>query len=221
MIFFKLLIVLCPWRIKRFLLNKFFDFELSESAFIGFSWVFPKKLIMNDFARIGHFNVFVHLDLVRMGSSSIIERKNWITGFSSFSDSSHFQHQKDRLPVLIIGKESAITKNHHLDCTNSILIGEFVTIAGYQSQLLTHSIDLFESRQDSCPIEIGDYSFVGTNVVILGGAKLPAYSILGAKSLLNKKFDVEWNLYAGNPARLIKPISKDAKYFKREEGFVW
>ena len=111
-------------------------------------------------------------------------------------------------------------QNHHIDCTNIITIGNFSTVAGYQSQLLTHSIDVMESRQHSAPISIGDYTFVGTNVVILGGASLPAFSVLGAKSLLNKSFTEQYTLYGGVPAKAIAPIDKQAKYFNRHEGFV-
>ena len=49
------------------------------------------------------------------------------------------------------------TKYHHFDCTSNIHIGKFTTIAGYHSQFLTHSIDLYENRQDSNSILIGDY----------------------------------------------------------------
>jgi acetyltransferase-like isoleucine patch superfamily enzyme len=116
---------------------------------------------------------------------------------------------------------AAITKHHHIDCTSPVTIGKFTTIAGYYSQLLTHSIDIFESRQDSHPISIGDYCFVSTNVVILGGAQLPDYSVLGAKSLLNKKHNQPYALYAGQPAVFVKTIDKEAKYFTRTEPFVY
>ena len=143
-----------------------------------------------------------------------------MNGFPS-GDTRHFKHQTDRRPRLEIGEHSAITKDHHLDCTSEIVIGSFTTIAGYGSQLLTHSIDIEANRQDSKPIHIGNYCFVGTDCTILGGAKLPDYSVLGAKSLLNKGFEETYKLYAGVPAREVKELSKDSGYLKREEGFVW
>jgi acetyltransferase-like isoleucine patch superfamily enzyme len=80
-------------------------------------------------------------------------------------------------------EHSAITKKIIiLICTNVITIGKFVTVAGYSSQLLTHSINIELNIQDSHPISIGDYRFVGTASTILG-AILPAYSVLGSKSL--------------------------------------
>jgi acetyltransferase-like isoleucine patch superfamily enzyme len=120
-----------------------------------------------------------------------------------------------------MGECSAITKNHHIDCTNLIQIGRFTTVAGYQTQLLTHSIDILKSCQDSAPILIGDYTFIGTNATILGGAILPDYSVLGAKSLLNKPYSQKWMLYGGVPAKPLRELPKDAKYFHRTDGFIY
>lgn len=172
-------------------------------------------------SHIDHLTVAVNLDSIEMGKQSTIGRGNWITGFPTKTASPHFHHQPNRSAELILGESAAITKYHHLDCTNRIRIGSFATIAGYRSQILTHSIDVIENRQDSHPIEIGDYSFVGTNVVILGGSKLPSRSVLGAKSLLNKVYEDEWTLYGGVPARPLQAIPKSASYFSREDGFVY
>ncbi|MVM32530.1 acyltransferase [Spirosoma sp. HMF4905] len=217
----KLLILILPWRLKRYFLNKLFKYEIHPKANIGLAWVYPKKLIMDEGSIIDHFTVAIHLNKIEIGKDAIIGRSNWITGFPKGTDSKHFKHQSDRSPELLLGDFSAITKRHHIDCTNTIKIGRFVTIAGYQSQLLTHSINLTENYQDSAPINIGDYAFVGTNSVILGGSTLPSYSVLGAKSLLNKVFTTEWTLYAGVPASPIKDIPKNAKYFTRTEGFIY
>lgn len=217
----KLIICVLPWKLKRFCLIKIFNFEIDKTARIGFSWIYPTKLIMKKYASINHLSVAIHLDTIEIKECSSIGRGNWITGFSTISKSKHFAHQKgERSASLIIGIHSAITKNHHLDCTSQIFIGNFSTIAGYDSQLLTHSINIIKGIQDSSPIIIGDYCFIGTNCTILGGANLPSYSVLGAKSLLNKKYSQTHNLYGGVPAILIKSISKDAKYFNREIGFV-
>jgi len=221
MLFLKTIIVVLPWPLKRFILVRIFKYEIHPSAKIGLSWIYPKKLIMCANSQIGHFNVAVHLDLVSIGKQSTIARGNWITGFPSNTDSRHFMHQKDRESNLIIGEHSAITKKHHIDCTNLIEIGNFVTIAGYSSQLLTHSVNIELNIQDSKPISIGDYCFVGTSSTILGGANLPSFSVLGANSLLNKSFSIQYRLYGGNPAAEIKELAKDSKYFNREVGFVY
>lgn len=216
----QLFICVMPMALKRPLLKTFFKYDIHKTAYIGLSWIFPKKLVMGANSSIGHFNTAVHLDEIIMEDEIFIGRGNWITGFTSGTNSKHFKHQPSRKSTLYIGAHSSITKNHHIDCTSPIIIGKYVTIAGYSSQFITHSINVYDNRQDSRPITIGDYCFVGTNVVVLGGANLPAYSVLGAKALLNKSFTDEWKLYGGNPAKLITDIGKDAKYFNRKTGFV-
>ena len=179
----KLLTLLLPWPLRRQALIKWFGFEIHPTAHIGLSWIFPKRLVMKENCKIDHLTVAIHLDYIQMGANSLIGRGNWITGYPTHTDSKHFHHQTERKAELIIGESTSITKNHHLDCTNLINIGSFSTIAGYNSQFLTHSISILHNRQDSSPITIGDYTFIGTNVVILGGSVLPSYSILGAKQM--------------------------------------
>lgn len=213
--------MLLPWSLRRIFLNRIFKFNIHPSAKINLSWIFPKMLIMQEGSIIDHFNIAIHLDEIKMEKNSFIGRGNWITGFSTYKKSNHFIHQASRKSSLFLDESASVTKNHHFDCTSPITIGRFTTIAGYNSQLLTHSIDLIENRQDSHPISIGDFVFVGTNVVILGDATLPSYSVLGAKSLLNKSFVQPYTLYGGVPAKPLKVIQESAKYFNRTEGFIY
>lgn len=216
-----LFVILLPWFLKKKVLRSFYKYEIHDKSYIGIAYVFPKKLEMEEGAVIGHLNVAINLDYMYLGKNATIGRNNWITGFPTGTDSKHFAHQRDRRSELILGEESAITKKHHIDCTNSIIIGKYVTIAGYSSQLLTHSIDIYEGRQNSKSIFIGDYCFISTSVIILGGSSLPSYSVLGAGSILNKSFEKKYSLYAGTPAKLVKPLPIEAKYFTREKGFVY
>lgn len=216
----KLFSFFLPWRLRRLALQKWFGYQIHPTAKIGLAWIFPQRLYMEAETRIDHFSVAIHLTEIKMESGSTIGRSNWITGFPVGTSSAHFRHQPDRKPTLLLKKYAAVTKKHHLDCTNSIEIGAFSTVAGYDSQFLTHSINVMDNRQDSAPIRIGDYTFVGTNVVVLGGAVLPDYCVLGAKSLLNKAHEEKWKLYGGVPARPLSNLPADAKYFTREKGYV-
>lgn len=215
----KFLILLFPWRLKRWLLQRCYGYVIDRSARIGLAWVYPKHLRLGKETRIDHFTVVIHLDTVELGEYSIIGRSNWITGHPGRSER-HFAHQKDRRPQLILAEHSAITKRHYLDCTHEIKIGRFTTIAGHHSEFLTHSIDIPAGRQDSKPIEIGDYCFIGTHCIVLGGARLPSQSVLAAGAVLTKAFDTSFSLYGGVPARFVKQISKEAQYFHRTMGFV-
>ena len=216
----RLLSLLLPWPLRRRWLAWRFGYALAPTARIGLAWVFPERLEMGPGASIGHLTVVKGLTRLALGERSSIGRGCWITGFPR-GESRHFAHQPERVPELVIGRESAVTNRHLLDCTASVSIGDFSTFAGFSSQVLTHSIDLAESRQSSRPVRIGHHCFVGTNSVILGGAELPDHSVLGAKSLLNKAFAETHTLYAGVPAAPVKTLPAEWKYFTRAEGFVY
>lgn len=211
--------MLLPWSMRRLFLEKQFGFTLHPTSRIGLAWVFPKRLIMEAHTSIGHLTICKNIALLHLREHSLIGRGNWITGFP-LGPSPHFASETERRPELIVGEHSAITHRHLIDCTNSITIGKFTTMAGFQSQMLTHSIDIEHSRQASKPIRIGDYCFVGTNCVLLGGSVLPDFCVLGAKSLLNKAFAETHQLYGGVPARQLQALPADYAYFNRATGFV-
>jgi acetyltransferase-like isoleucine patch superfamily enzyme len=215
-----ILIVLFPWKIKRYLYIKIFKYKIHKNSYIGYSILHPKKLELDENARIGHLNFCKNIDLLKINKNGILENLNWITGCPSDNKES-YSYKVDRYPALIIGEESAITSKHTIDCTDTIEIGKFTTIAGNKSELLTHSINPYTNRQECNKIKIGDYNFIGTRCVILGNVTTANYSIFGALSLLNKMYNDEVCLYGGVPSKKIKELSLDEiKYFTRVEGKV-
>ena len=210
---------LLPWPLRRRLLEICFGYQIHPTAQIGLAWVRPRRLIMEEGTVIGALTVCKNLDLVHLKAHSRIGRGNWITGFPPGHDR-HFAHEPERRPELILGEHSAMTNRHIIDCTARVTVGRFATFAGFNSQILTHSIDLEKSRQSSAPVTIGDYCFVGTNCVLLGGAHLPNYSVLAASSMLHKPLADEYALYSGNPARFVQELPEDFAYFQRTVGIV-
>ena len=208
-----------PWLLRRALLQLCCGYRLHPTSRVGFALVYPDELMMEEHTSIGHLTVCKGLKRLHLGAHASIGRGNWITGFPA-ENKTFFAHQTDRVPELVLGPQSAITHRHIIDCTSAVRIGAFTTVAGYHSQILTHSIDLMDCRQSSAPVTIGDYCFVGTNCVLLGGSALPSYSALGAKSLLNKPHTQTHCLYAGVPAKAIKSLEPEMKYFQRDVGFV-
>ena len=211
--------MLLPWDLRRTFLERQFGFQIHPTARIGLAWIFPSRLIMEEGSSIGDLTVAKNVDLLHVKTRATIGRGNWITGFP-LGNSPHFASETGRRPELVLGQDAAITNRHLLDCTSSITIGAFTTIAGFQSQFISHSIDIRLNRQTSRPIRIGSYCFVGTNCVVLGGAALPDYCVLGAKSLLNKAHAQTHRLYGGVPARELQTLPTDCAYFTRSEGFV-
>jgi acetyltransferase-like isoleucine patch superfamily enzyme len=159
------------------------------------------------------------LDLLSMGVEASIGRLNWITGYPS-GRPPHFMHQTGRHPELVMAAQSGITNRHIVDCTDRISIDSFSIVAGFRSQLLTHSINLATNRQEARPITIGRYCFVGTASTLLGGASLPDYCVLGANSLLNKSFTTSYRLYGGVPAAELGELDPQLAYFLRDNVFV-
>jgi acetyltransferase-like isoleucine patch superfamily enzyme len=213
-------LLLCfPWVVRRVALNLLFGYRIHSTARIGFSIICPERLEMGPRARIGNLTICKGIELLRMEAESFIGNLNWITGFP-LRDKSFFSAESGRRPELIVERHAAITTRHYIDCTNLVHVGEFATFAGARSQLLTHSIDLTNSRQSSEPVSIGRYCFVGTGSILLSGSVLPDYCVLGASSLLNKAYEETHVFYAGNPAKPIKTLPRDMQYFLRTSGFV-
>jgi len=201
--FLQLILLLLPWKMRRVFLEQQFGFQIHPTARIGLAWILPSRLIMEENTGIGHFTVAKNLNLLHLKAHATIGRGNWITGFPP-GDSPHFASETERRPELVMGEHSAITHRHLLDCTNAINIGR----------------DIAQNRQVSRPISVGDYCFVGSNSVLLGGSSLPDYCVLGAKSLLNKAHAQTHRLYGGVPARELSVLSPDCGYFNRRQGFV-
>jgi acetyltransferase-like isoleucine patch superfamily enzyme len=210
-----------PWFLRRRILRTMCGFHLDKTAFISrFAFIVPAHLEMGPHAFIGPFTVCKGLELLRLDEHAIVGPLNWITAFPAGTTSPHFTLDPERKPRLLVARHAAVTSRHLIDCTDEVEIGPFTTFAGYRSQILTHSIDLKQSRQRCKPVRIGHHCFVGTGSVLLGGSVLPDCSVLGAHSLLIDCYQTPGYLYGGVPAKPIRAVDPEAQYFSRSTGFV-
>ena len=218
---FRFLISLIPfWPLKRVLLCRFYGYKIHHTARIGFSYVFPSTLCMSAYSSIGHGTVCKGLSTIWMGPHAHIGQLNWVTGFPKSCTSRHFASQLNRNPSLIVGKHASITNRHLIDCTDRIVVGPFTTIAGFGSQLLTHSIDVSSCKQIAKPIYIGKRCFIGTRVTILPQSRIPSFAVIGAGAVVAGRLELSYFVYGGVPAKPLKPISNHSQYFNRLEGYV-
>jgi acetyltransferase-like isoleucine patch superfamily enzyme len=217
-LFWSLLTIWLPWALRRRLLNLICGYSIAPGSRIGFSVVACPGLHMEPGARIGHFNVIKGARL-EMRECASIGDFNWIAGLP-LESARHFVSEIGRDPALCLGRHAGLTSRHFLDCSNRIDIGEFATIAGARSQILTHAIDLRANKQVSAPVSIGRYCFVGTGCVVLKGARLPECSVLAAGSSLARAHDETFTLYSGVPAMPVKALPRESAYFSRVRGFV-
>jgi acetyltransferase-like isoleucine patch superfamily enzyme len=210
---------LFPWRLRRLILRGYCGFHLDAEATVGYSIIVADEVHLARGSAIGHLTIIRNLDRLVLGENAIIGNLNKIAGVRREPEGS-FQDETTRSSELILGRHAAITNSHIIDCTNTVFVDEFATVAGWRSQILTHSIEIIENRQRSAAVNIGKYSFVGTGSIILKGAVLPERSILSAGSVLSKAESEPYSLYSGNPAVRIKKLDSGAKHFSREEGVV-
>jgi acetyltransferase-like isoleucine patch superfamily enzyme len=155
-----------------------------------------------------------------MGERAAIGQFNWISGYKKSAKDPSFYDEPDRRSTLVMENFAVITNRHIIDCTNSVSLGCYSTFAGYNSQIITHGIDVSTSRQRSAPVVIGAYCLVGTRCLLLNGTQLPDYCLLGAGSVLTKAYKETYSLYAGSPAKKIKNLDPECLYFHRKTGFV-
>lgn len=213
------LLALLPWPLRRLAMVHLQGHDIAPSARIGFSLVSVGRLTMGEGARIGHLTLIKGLARLSIGENGIIGNLNWISGFA-LGHPTHFADNPGRDPSLLMGREAAITNRHLIDCTDRISIGHHTTLAGYRTQILTHSIDVRRSAQRAQPVSIGSYCFVGTGCILLAGSALPDCSVLGAGAVLTRAHAESHHLYAGSPAAPIQPLPHDAAYFHRAAGYV-
>jgi hypothetical protein len=211
-----------PWQVRRLILCALCGYKIHRSAYISrISLVMPQRLEMGANSYIGAMTVVKGIESLRIDEHGFIGALNWIFGFPKRPGCRHFAMDSTRNPCLIVEPHAAITSRHLIDCTDEVVVGAYSTLAGFRSQILTHSIDLQESRQRCRPVHIGRYCFVGTSCVLLAGSVLPDRSVLAAHSVLTAAQSMDGYLYGGTPAKPIKPIAADAKYFSRTSGYVW
>lgn len=208
-----------PWSLRRRALNLLFGFRIAPGARVGKSLLLVDRCELGAGSRVGNMTMVKGLALLRLDVHARLGNLNWVTGLSS-ANTRHFMNEPDRDPTLIIERHAAITNRHLVDCTNRVTIGEYATIGGFHTQILTHSVDMATSRQSSAPVVIGAYAFTGTGALILKGAVLPDKSILSAGSVLGKAMTEPGMLYSGNPAAPVRALETDGGYFTREHGYV-
>lgn len=193
---------------KKALLNRM-GHQISRDAYVGACLVLRvDRFRVGAGARVGRFNVFKDLAAVDFGAGARMGRMNLISAHPVYS---RLYPSGARLEV---GPRAKITSRHSLDCSGGVRLGELASIAGRQTTVLTHSVDLGRDAQVAYPVDIGQRSFVGSNCLLLGGATLPPRSVLGAGAVLRGGEVDRPGLWAGVPATWRGPV--DGRWFDRD-----
>jgi acetyltransferase-like isoleucine patch superfamily enzyme len=230
-----LLAVVLPWRLKRGLyrlMGHSIDptarvglsliladhIELGPGASIGhLNLILVERLQMGEQASIRHVNLLRHCDLVRLDELAVIGGLNLVNGIGR---GSQFLDGIERFPALILGPHACITYGHFFDTTATVELKGYSAMAGWGSQVISHSLDFTTARQICAPVTVEEYAFTGTRVVMLPGAVLPSHSMLGTNSVLDRPQEQTYRLYAGTPAKVIQELDEDMAWFTREVGII-
>ncbi len=99
---------------------------------------------------------------------------------------------------------------NYIQAKNGIEIGDNTNL-GPNVGLISSNHDLLDNSRHIKtikPIIIGKNCWIGMNAIVLPEVELGDYTIVGANSVVTKSFSEGYCVIAGNPAKIIKQLSK-------------
>ena len=109
-----------------------------------------------------------------------------------------------------------------IDGLGGLKIGKFCDIS-CGAQILSHSTikrcltEHIHNKVDKRSTEIGDHVFVGSQAVILMGAKVGHHSVIAAGAVVTEGMIIEpYSLVVGVPAKVIRSTKKDINEWVRD-----
>jgi acetyltransferase-like isoleucine patch superfamily enzyme len=201
---------------KKPLYRLFFRYRLGPGVRIGWSLLDAASVDLAEGTRIGHFNLITRVDRLETGCHSRIGTLNIVRGgervvFGGYSEVIRLNvlnaipdHDCTTEPVSVleVGAGTVITSGHRIDFTDKVTLGKNVIIGGRNSSLWTHN------RQETAPIEVGDFCYLGSEVRLAPGAKLPEECLLGIGAVLASEIKEPRSLVGGVPAKVVRPLNE-------------
>jgi acetyltransferase-like isoleucine patch superfamily enzyme len=210
---------------KKFLYRQLFGYAIGPDVRLGVSLIDASRVELGPGTQIGHFNLILRVGQLQTGQNVRLRSLNVIRGgtrvrLGDYSDVMRMNvlnaipdHDctTDPQSVLEVGPGVVITSGHRIDFTDRVTLGRNVIIGGRSSSLWTHN------RQETAPIEIGDFCYLGSEVRLAPGAKLPDECILGIGAVLTGEIKEARSLVAGVPAKVVRPLDeKDLAKIRRK-----
>ena len=203
---------LFPGKIRLLWLRARYGDEVSLAASVGRSIILARKLKLGAGSRIGNGNYIGPLNAFVMGECATMGNLNWIAIAR--------KHDLGGKGALCLKPRSAITHRHYIDCQGLVSVGEMTIVAGVRSTLWTHKINIKESRQTVGDIIIGDYCYLGSNIVVVGPTVIPSRSVVAPGAVVSAAFGEDLVLLGGCPAKVLKHYSGAEMFFSRETPYV-
>src|SRR5882762_8024208 len=213
-------IALLPSFLKRSCYRLFFGYHIGKRVRIGLSIVDVRECQIDDDVSIGHLNLIVrvskldvgdhvkigHLNIIRGGEEVRLGRYSEIIRMNEINSIFEPDVVNEIDPRFLLGPGSIITTGHKIDFTDRVEIGRRTILGGRNSSLWTHN------RQRTRPIEVGSFTYVGSEIRMAPGAAIPSRCIVGMGSVITTEIDAEEWLIAGVPAKPIKELGSEDRF---------
>lgn len=214
------LVALLPSFLKRPSYRLFFGYRVGKRVRIGLSVIDARECTIEDDVQIGHLNIVIgveklsigdhakigHLNIIRGGDEVRLGRYSEIIRMNEINSIPDPDVVNATDPRFVLGDGSIITAGHKIDFTDRVDIGHRTILGGRNSSLWTHN------RQRTRPIEIGSFTYVGSEIRVAPGGSIPSRCIVGIGSVITSQLTEEGQLIAGVPAKSIKPLDDGDKF---------
>jgi acetyltransferase-like isoleucine patch superfamily enzyme len=212
-----LVAVFLPRVLRRFVHVRLLGYRLHPTASIGHSFVDVMDCEMGAGAVIGHLNIIRGLETLRMARLARISNLNWINAVGR--DKGVFEGIEREL-ALVMGYNTTITIMHFIECCAKVELRDRACLAGYWTQLLTHTFDYRTEKQTAKPVTIGERTVISTRCTILPGITVADRCLVAAGSVIHGKLRKPQTLYAGSPARSMMRLPDDSPLVTSTETTV-
>ena len=206
-----------PCKLKNTFL-RLLGWEVGEGCVVGFSFVAAGKVRLAAHTRLGHGNL-ISIDAFLLSGKAHIGHFNFMFGplilvlseCAAIGNKNRIRRAPKGITwgraMLKLGKWSKITTEHVVDCTRSVIIGDYSTLAGCRTQLWTHGYLHAPSGLDRFRIDgsirIGSNVYVGSACVLNAGVRVSDAITVGAASCVARSLDKP-GLYVSQPLRYIE-----------------
>jgi acetyltransferase-like isoleucine patch superfamily enzyme len=213
-------VALLPSFLKRPCYRLFFGYQIGRRVRVGLSIIDARACRIDDDSHIGHLNVIIGVENLKLGDHVKIGYLNIIRGgaevnLGRYSELMRMNEinsipEPDAVnpvdPRFTLGNGSIITTGHKIDFTDRVEIGRRTIIGGRNSSIWTHN------RQRTLPITIGEFAYVGSEIRMAPGSAIPSRCVVGIGAVVTRKIDAEGSLIAGVPAKAIKELSVEDRF---------
>jgi acetyltransferase-like isoleucine patch superfamily enzyme len=213
-------IALLPSFLKRPCYRLFFGYRIGRRVQVGLSIIDARACQIDDDSKIGHLNVIIgvqnlklgdhvkigHLNIIRGGEQVDLGRYSELIRMNEINSIPEPDAVNPVDPRFTLGNGSIITTGHKIDFTDRVEIGRRTIIGGRNSSLWTHN------RQRTRPISIGEFAYVGSEIRMAPGGSLPSRCIVGIGSVITGRIEAEGWMIGGVPAKPIKELSAEDKF---------